>query len=260
MAQVAEQGGEAELEHRIIRDGQVRWIVARGRAECDASGRPVRFPASTIDITDLKQAVEARELLARELSHRIKNIFAVVSGLVALSARGNEAARPFAGALQARLTALAQAHEYVRPHTPDSPTERFAQTLFGLVRVLLAAYLQEDRERIVLRGEDVPIGEKSATALALVLHEQATNAMKYGALSGEAGHITIHGERNGDVYALAWTERGGPPVEGAPARQGFGTVMAKRSITGQLGGTMSHDWARDGLTVSLSVPVGNLRQ
>jgi PAS domain S-box-containing protein len=258
MAQVAERGGEAELEHRIIRDGQVRWIVARGRAEVDSSGRPVRFPASTIDITDLKQAVEARELLARELSHRIKNIFAVVNGLVALSARGNEAAQPFASALRARLNALAQAHEYVRPHSPDSPAETSAQSVLGLIRVLLAAYLQEDCERIVLEGEDVPIGEKSATALALVLHEQATNAMKYGALSSESGCITIRGERTGNAYALTWTERGGPPVEGPPTRQGFGTVMATRSITGQLGGTLAHDWAREGITVQLSVPVANL--
>jgi PAS domain S-box-containing protein len=258
MARVMKCGGEASIEHRIIKDGATRWISARGYCELDEQGRPSRFPAATVDITDLKQAVEARELLARELSHRIKNIFTVVQGLVAMSARTDEAARPFARALQARLSALAQAHEYVRPHSPASqPTER-ERTIFGLLRLLLAPYAAADRERFCLEGEDVAIGESTATALALILHEQATNAVKYGALASDEGRVRISGSRRGDAYHLTWEERGGPTVTGSPERQGFGTVLAARSITGQLGGDLRHDWQPEGLIMHMSVPVESL--
>ena len=211
-----------------------------------------------MDITDLKQAVEARELLARELSHRIKNIFTVVQGLVAMSARTDEAARPFARALQARLSSLAQAHEYVRPHSPASQPTEHERTMFGLLRLLLAPYAAADRERFCLEGEDVAIGESTATALALILHEQATNAVKYGALANDEGRVRISGSRQGDNYQLTWEERGGPTVTGSPERQGFGTVLAARSITGQLGGDLHHDWRPEGLLMRMSVPVENL--
>lgn len=258
MAQVMERGGEARIEQRIIKEGAIRWVSARGYCELDEQGRPARFPAATVDITDLKQAVEARELLARELSHRIKNIFTVVQGLVAMSARSDEAARPFARALQARLSALAQAHEYVRPHSPASqPTER-ERTIFGLLRLLLSPYAAADRERFRLEGEDVPIGERTATALALVLHEQATNAVKYGALASDDGLVQISGSRRGDTYHLIWEERGGPVVSGDPERQGFGTVLAARSITGQLGGDLRHEWRPAGLVMRMSVALENL--
>ena len=256
--QVVRHGGEHEVEHRIIHNGQVRWIVARGRCELDAGGKPVRFPAATVDITDLKQATEARELLARELSHRIKNIFAVVNGLAALSSRTHPEAASFTQSFRERINALAQAHEYVRPHSPDSRPEPIDETVMGLMRTLLEPYLQKDRERVTITGEDAPIGSKSATALALIMHEQATNAVKYGGLSNEAGRVVLRGEMDGEIYRLTWRETGGPPVEGVPERQGFGTVLAARSVAGQLGGEIAHDWAREGLSVRLALPIGNL--
>lgn len=258
MAQVMERGGEASVEQRIIKDGAIRWVSARGHCELDQQGRPARFPAATVDITDLKQAVEARELLARELSHRIKNIFTVVQGLVAMSARSDEAARPFARALQARLSALAQAHEYVRPHSPASAPAERERTMFGLLRLLLEPYGAADHQRFCLEGDDVAIGESTATALALILHEQATNAVKYGALANDEGRVRIAGRAEDGTYHLLWQERGGPAVTGSPERQGFGTVLAARSITGQLGGSLHHDWQPEGLTMRMSVPTQNL--
>jgi PAS domain S-box-containing protein len=258
LGQVVEHGGEHEVEHRIIQDGQVRWIVARGRCELDPQGRPVRFPAATVDITDLKQATEARELLARELSHRIKNIFAVVNGLAALSSRGHAEAASFTQSFRERIAALAQAHEYVRPHSPESRPEPIDESVMGLMRMLLEPYLQEERERVTITGDDAPIGSKSATALALIMHEQATNAVKYGALSNETGQVLLRGEIDGATYRLTWRETGGPSVKGVPERQGFGTVLAARSVEGQLGGEISHDWAPNGLCVRLVLPINNL--
>jgi two-component sensor histidine kinase len=126
------------------------------------------------------------------------------------------------------------------------------------MRVLFAPYLQQPGERFSISGDDVPVGSGSSTALALVLHEQATNAIKYGALSAEAGRVTITGMREGDEYVLTWRESGGPPVSGPPERKGFGTQMATRSVTMQLGGSIEYKWAPDGLTFYLRVPVAGL--
>ena len=100
--------------------------------------------------------------------------------------------------------------------------------------------------RLRLLGDDVPIGVKAATSLALILHELATNAAKYGALSGPDGCVIITGERRGERFGLAWQERGGPEIAGPPERRGFGTILAERGAITQLGGSIAHDWARGG--------------
>ena len=107
MTQAAGQGGEHEVEHRVTTaDGGLRWIVSRGRCELDAQGRPYRFPGASVDITDLKRVEEARELISRELSHRIQNLFSLVNGLISLSARSRPEAADFATDLKLRLETL----------------------------------------------------------------------------------------------------------------------------------------------------------
>ncbi|MDO9707510.1 PAS domain-containing protein [Paracraurococcus lichenis] len=259
-ALAGEHDGVFEAEYRVLlRDGTIRWVNARGRCEHDATGRPTRFPGVVMDITERKQAEEGKELLARELSHRIKNIFTVVGGMVSISAAGAPAeVRSFAGVFRRRLNALAAAHEYVRPHSPESRPVAIETTLHGLLGTLLAPYEEAGAERVRLGGDDAPIGVKAATSLALIVHELATNAAKYGALAATEGRVTIAGERRDGNFALTWQERGGPPVEGPPQRRGFGTVLAERGAITQLGGTVAHDWAREGLTLRLEVPLERL--
>lgn len=225
----------------------------------DATGAEIGYATVTRDLREAKRAEEARDLLIRELSHRIKNIFAVVGGLAALTARSDPAAKPFAAAFRDRLGALAQAHEYVRPHSPDSAPAVAGQTVLGLMRLIMAAYEEGGRSRVAIAGDDAEIGERTATALALIMHEQATNAMKYGGLSTKEGGVSLSGRRDADRYTLTWRETGGPPVTGAPSRKGFGTVLAERSVAGQLDGALERDWAPGGLLMRLSVPIGNLR-
>jgi PAS domain S-box-containing protein len=254
------QDGAFEAEYRVVlKDGGIRWVAARGRCERDRAGQPTRLPGVVVDVTERRQAEEAKELLARELSHRIKNIFTVVGGMVSLSAMNASAeTRNFAGVLRRRLNALAAAHEYVRPHSPDSRPADLETTLHGLLGKLLAPYSELGGERVRLLGDDAPIGVKAATSLALILHELATNAAKYGALGGLEGCVTITGERHDDRLRLTWQERGGPPVEGPPERRGFGTVLAERGAITQLGGSIAHDWAEAGLTLRLDVPLERL--
>ncbi len=249
-----------QLEERYVwPDGKIVWASNSISITRDVAGRPLSLIAVARDITERIHATEALELLANELSHRIKNIFAVVGGLVSLTARGDDNARAFAQSFRERLNALSLAHEYVRPHAAGegAPVDD-GQSVFGLLRTLVRPYVDVDSERFVFAGEDARIGPKTATALALVLHEQATNAVKYGALSNEGGRVIITGACEGGDYALVWREQDGPPLGGPPARRGFGTDMAARSAAGQLGGRIAHDWEPGGLSMRLTVPAENL--
>lgn len=244
-----ERRGELHAEYRIRQpDGTDLWLAARGAVQADAFGRPVRLPGVVVDITDLKRTEEARELLSRELSHRIKNIFTVVGGLIGTMARHHDAV-PFGNAVRERINALAKAHEQVRPDGSDAIRRA---TLSGLVTSILSPYaLPSGSERFRFTGPDLEVGGRAATALALILHEQATNAAKYGALSEVGGMVAITVEAAGEAVALSWEERGGPPVESEPTRRGFGTAMAARSVAAQLGGRIHHAWERSGLRVRI---------
>jgi PAS domain S-box-containing protein len=250
-------GSRYSQEYRVRRlDGSTAWVSARGHC-VRQNGRAVRFPGAVFDITERKTIEEARELLARELSHRIKNIFAVVNSLVTLSARGHHEAQPFAEALRARLTALGRAHDYVRPELAEGADPDPDQTTHGLFATLLAAYRAES-DRIHVDGCDAPVGVRAATALALVVHELATNAVKYGALSTETGTVSISCTEESDAYSIIWRERGGPAVAGAPERSGFGTLMSQRTATAQLRAKVVHDWDPSGLTVTITMPRAEL--
>jgi PAS domain S-box-containing protein len=252
-------GEPYEIEYRLRHhSGEYRWTLGRALPVRSAGGTIKRWFGTCTDIHELKAAEEQRELIARELSHRIKNIFAVVSSLVALSARGDPEARPFAQAVRARIDALARAHEYVRPHSPQSAPEHAGQTLLGLAATLLVAYEERDRARVVITGSDAPVGPHAATSFALVIHELATNAMKYGALSAPAGQVAITAEIAAPMLLVTWRETGGPTIAGPPTRRGFGTALSERALTAQLGAEIARDWLPAGLVVRIAVPMGQL--
>lgn len=249
MREAMRLGGAFDAECRLPQpDGSTRWVMARGHCELDAGGRPLRLPGALVDITDLKLAEEARELLAKELSHRIKNIFALVSSLVTVTARDAPEAADFARALRARIEALGRAHDCVRPGAGST-----APTVHALLATLLAPYVDADRSRIRLGGADAAVGAHCATALALILHEAATNSAKYGALSGAGGAVEVATDLDGGAYRIAWSERGGPDVA-PPVQLGFGTLMADRAAQ-QLGGRIVRSWEAGGLRLELSLPV-----
>ncbi len=254
-----ETGEPYEIEYRLRdRNGDYRWTLGRALPIYDGQGQILRWVGTCTDIDDARRAAEQNEILSRELSHRIKNIFAVIGGLIGLSARQYPEAREFARELQARIVALGKAHEFVRPHSDESAQLIGASTLHTMLRDLFAAYPALGDGRLRIAGADVAIDDRGATPIALLFHEMATNASKYGALSVESGEVDIISCWEDGQLRINWRERGGPVVVGPPERQGFGTKLAELSIAQQLGGSIERHWHREGLEVVIIVPKDRL--
>ena len=201
--------------------------------------------------------VAGTRLVALELSHRIKNVFALVSGLVALSARDQPEMRDFAQAVQARIQALARAHNYLLSQDRYSTPPEDRETVQGLLGVLTAPYQGRLSRTITIEGDDAPVGVHSAGTLALIVHELATNAAKYGALSNENGTVRIVCEQADQRYSIEWREEGGPPVLGEPERRGFGTKLTERfAAVGRI--DIRRSWRPEGLRVLISMPLSDL--
>ena len=249
-------GDPYQIEYRLRhRDGTYRWVLGRALPIRDGEGRITRWFGTCTDIHEQKLALEEREIVSQELSHRIKNIFAVISGLIAFAARSHPGFTGIASDLRDRITALGRAHDFVRPHSPQSRPKARQDSLHGLLTDLFDPYRGDTDARIRLSGDDVPVDDRSATPLALLFHELATNAAKYGALSVTDGHVDLAIVREGDMVALCWRERGGPMLEAVPHHSGFGSQLVELSAVRQLGGTVQRDWHRDGLVVTIHVPL-----
>ena len=244
--------GPYEIDFRILDNEAVRWISARGQGgDVGIVGR-IMFGVF-LDVTERKQAEEARELLAGEMSHRVKNLFAIASALTTIAARSAATTTEMARDLTQRLTALGRAHDLVRP----IPGEAENKAEFGdLLTVLLAPYGESERVRIT--APELHVGEAAATTLALVVHELATNSIKYGALSVAAGTLDVSCVADNGGVVLVWTERGGPPVATPAGPVGFGSKLVAQSVTGQLGGSIALDWPPEGVVVTLRMSKARL--
>lgn len=254
-------GDPYEIEYRLRHhSGEYRWTLGRALPVRDGEGRITRWIGTCTDIDQAKRAAEQNELLSRELSHRIKNIFAVISGLIGLTSRHEPQLRPWAKDLQLRIAALGRAHEFARPHSEQSRPELGDSTLHGLLSEIFRPYPAFDDGRIVIRGDDSRVDDRGATPIALAFHELATNAAKYGALSSPEGRVTVSVTADGPDMRLRWCEEDGPPIAQPPTREGFGSRLAELSIVQQLGGQMRRDWPRSGLVVEMVVPAAHLRR
>jgi PAS domain S-box-containing protein len=249
-------GEPYEIEYRLRHhSGVYRWTLGRASAVRDESGAITRWFGTCTDIDELKRAEQGKELLSQELSHRIKNIFAVVSALVALSARQFPEAKAFSASLRTRINALARAHEFVRPHTETSRPTVGTMTLHAFLDALFRAYLDsENRPRVRISGDDAVFDDQAATSVALLFHELATNAAKYGALSADDGYVELTTQAKDDRFVLTWQEVGGPPVAQPPTTSGFGSALATLSVEGQLAGRLERSWLTTGLKVVADLP------
>jgi len=207
------------------------------------------------DITASKRAQEQQELLLREMDHRVKNLFTLAISVLSLSGRYATSVPQLIESTRDRLSALARAHALTLPQAPRAPRAARPATLHSLLEAITAPHLSEgDGRRFSIIGCDVEISGSAISSLALLLHEFATNSVKYGALSSAAGQIKVHcADRDGNVV-ITWSEHGGPLVARPIGNEGFGDLLVRATVTGQLGGDVSREWKPEGLVIRLSVP------
>jgi PAS domain S-box-containing protein len=240
-----EASGEYEDEFRILRadTGEERWLATRGRV-IEAGSRGRRMIGVNHDVTERRAEAERQLLLAREVDHRAKNVLAVVRSIVKLTRA--EDPRRFAEAVEGRVAALARAHTLLA---------RDRWTGAGIAEVIreeLAAYAGGGR--LVLDGPEMRLKPDAVQPLSMILHELATNAAKYGALSAPGGGLRLSWRVEAGRLRLRWVERDGPPVLAPPERRGFGSTVVGATARGQLGGNATFHWDPEGLSCDILLP------
>ncbi len=245
------------------------WIVAEHEGYFDSGharimGELASFTGIALamlrDQQRLKDAVKQQEILTAEMNHRINNLFSIVNGMIGVSKRSATSAADMANIISGRLQALATAHRLARPSLGIGVSEplQSAASLKGLIAAILKPYEATDAVRFVLEGPEIRLGARATTALALVIHEFATNAAKYGAFFGDGGCVSVSWSQHGDDLALQWQETGGPEIAAEPTRQGFGSTLARDTIVRQLEGTFTLHWRKEGLAADFVLPLAML--
>lgn len=243
--------GPYEIDFRTLIGQKVRWISARGRGSDEDISRRVMMGVF-LDVTARKQAEESNELLAGEMSHRVKNLLTIASVLAKITSRSASGIEDMTSQLMNRLTALGRAHDLVRPLPGHQGTAALLGDIFA---VLLAPYDNQGAfaGRIRISVPRMGVGENAATALALIVHELATNSLKYGSLSSEDGVLDVSGTVVEDKVRFVWSEQGGPEATNPFDRKGYGSTLVRNSVEGSLGGSIEYDWSKTGISVILDV-------
>ncbi|WP_077966472.1 PAS domain S-box protein [Ensifer adhaerens] len=245
---------------RQRKDGVLIPISLRISPIRDNAGVVIGASKIARDISERKQAEQQKDLLIQEMAHRVKNLFMVSSSVVSLSAKSAASVDELATAVVARLGSLARAHVLTLPTQSTNGPGDGRASLQPLLATLLSPYDGETGvglRRITTRGSDLDISRAAITGFSLVVHEFATNAAKYGALSTDTGYLDLECIDQGGALELIWTERGGPSVSETEA-EGFGTKLAKLTIERQFGGKILRQWHPDGLVIRLTVPKDRL--
>jgi PAS domain S-box-containing protein len=235
-----------QTEFRVLRpNGDVRWCTGTAAASFDEMGRPIWLSGVTSDITERKRAEERQILLAEEVDHRARNVVAVVQSIMRLTRA--DSIDDYIGALDGRIGALSNAHRLLAGSRWEGAD------LTRLVEEEFAPYRASGNERVKSRGPNVLLPPATAQTIALALHELATNAAKYGALSVDPGYVELKWQTEPGKLELVWTESGGPQI-GPPDRRGYGSRAIVAGIERQLGGLVNFDWQASGLRCTLCVP------
>ena len=239
--------GPYEVDFRILLDELVRWVSARGKGDDENIRAGVMF-GIFLDVTQRKLAEEAHELIAGEMSHRVKNLLAVASALTHVTSHA-ATTQEMAKDLTNRLITLGRVQDLVRP-APGQ--ERRAVLLADLLTILLSPYDGSgDSRRIRVAAPKINVGEAASTSLALVIHELATNSAKYGALSSASGLLDVTCADEQGAVAIVWTERGGPTVAVPDKPPGYGSRMIARTLSTQLGGAIAMNWSSEGVIATV---------
>ena len=259
-----------ETGEPVIAKDRPFYIERHGYPETvyfDISYSPVRDDAGKVDgvfciVSETTARVHTEKhqgLLLRETNHRLKNLLAMMDALITMSVRSATTPREFAKTLRGRLAALVRAKELVHPGVLGAEVELDRASVHALVQTILQPYGDESNDAITITGPDVKVGPHAATALALALHETATNAVKYGALSILAGSVSVAWETEGNEFRLEWKETGGPILGAIPKAKGFGSELIALNIESQLRGKITRAWEEGGLRIIMTVPLDQLK-
>lgn len=246
---------EEQWEYRFLRHGELRWMSARGKVFRDSAGRPQRVIGTNLDITERKRQEEHVNLLMREVNHRSKNILSLVLAIARQTASTEP--RDFVSRFDERVRALAASQDLLIEQ------EWKGADLEQLIRSQLAHFKDLIDARIILAGPPVTIKAAAAQALGMALHELATNAGKYGALSNRDGRVHVEWgleeETSEDMFFMSWRESGGPPVK-APKKQGFGSTVMCHMAQASLDAKVELGYEEAGLSWQLRCPLDEVAQ
>jgi PAS domain S-box-containing protein len=245
----ADHRKEDNAEYRIVlSNGEVRWIERRGAISYGEDGHPERVVGVNIDVTERKRAEQHQSALNAELDHRVKNVLATVSAIVAQTQEASASRAEFVRGLNSRINSLARTHELL------SASKWRGASLAEIVRREFAPYTRGTTEAT---GPNVTLKAEATQPVATVLHELTTNAAKYGALSTRTGRVSVRWQllQNGslDRLIIEWQETGGPPVP-APSRSGYGTSIIRELIPFELGGAVELSFGPEGTRCRLEIP------
>ena len=245
-------------DYRIVRpDGTTLWVSGRGRVVARMpDGRAARVANIVVDVTERRKAEEHVQLLMREMSHRSKNLLAVVQAIAARTLRNTDNLKDFETRFAQRLRGLAASHDLLLHRSWRGAP------LTDLARQQLGPFVEADESRLALTGPEVMLTSEATQAVGLALHELATNATKYGAWSASTGTVAVAWDFNDQIGAaqrlrLSWVERGGPQVT-SPTRKGFGHVMIESMVAQMVNGEVSTDFGAEGLNWTLNIPMSHL--
>jgi PAS domain S-box-containing protein len=264
LARALGNGGRYDAELRLLRgDGAEIWVLLQA-APANGGGEADRAILVVQDITERRRAEEQRALMTRELDHRAKNALAVVQAALRLTPKDDAVA--YALAVEGRVSALARAHTLLAQGRWEGAALR------ALLEAEMATFLPAGlpaglppgadlpQSRVSAEGPEILLAPAAVQAVSMALHELATNATKYGALSVPGGSVAVRWQVDprAGLLRLAWTERGGPPVAAPPERRGFGSRVIEATLRDQLGGSVSRRWDATGLVCEMELPLARV--
>ncbi len=247
-------GSEYDIEYRVrTPSGDIRWVHARGRAAQTADhGGARRMAGVSLDVTERKRAEERQKLLVNELNHRVKNTLVSVQSIASQTLRTTDTPEAFRDAFEGRIMALSHTHDLLTQQNWEGASLR---EIFDFELEAFAA-----RDRIGFDyARDLQLSPKATVALGMAVHELATNALKYGALSVPGGTVRVvwalETPSEADPHLrLTWTERGGPPVT-PPTRHGFGARLLEKGLAGELSAQVNLAYDSLGLICTMRLPI-----
>jgi two-component sensor histidine kinase len=249
---VLESGRSKDSEFRVVHDEHTHWYDTHIEPLRDASGKIVGLTCTAVDITSRKAGEAHLRDIMRELTHRSKNLLAVIQAMARQTARQAGTTEGFLQQFSARLQALAASHDLLVQESWHGAS------LSELIRSQLGHHLDRESSQISVQGPAVLLKPEAAQSLGLAIHELATNAAKYGGLSVPTGRVSIAWQvQPGDGIEIVWTESGGPGVA-EPQRRGFGSLVVERNLAHALEADIKLEFLPQGARCRMFIPATNL--